>query len=116
FQAEDGIRDFHVTGVQTCALPILAAYAATLPPDLLHFLPGAGSGLSFSDICRLVGLNDAARLQHQLLRQFVSSHGVKTDQGRRFVATLETLLALTRACAQATAHLACEGKDRKSVV
>src|SRR5690606_39540201 len=25
FQAEDGIRDFHVTGVQTCALPILYA-------------------------------------------------------------------------------------------
>src|SRR5690606_17666546 len=24
FQAEDGIRGFHVTGVQTCALPILA--------------------------------------------------------------------------------------------
>src|SRR5690606_40741797 len=23
-QAEDGIRDFHVTGVQTCALPICA--------------------------------------------------------------------------------------------
>src|SRR5690606_40794474 len=26
FQAEDGIRDFHVTGVQTCALPISAAF------------------------------------------------------------------------------------------
>src|SRR5690606_39748523 len=25
FRAEDGIRDFHVTGVQTCALPILVA-------------------------------------------------------------------------------------------
>src|SRR5690606_40148789 len=25
FQAEDGIRDFHVTGVQTCALPIYSA-------------------------------------------------------------------------------------------
>src|SRR5690606_40137642 len=25
FRAEDGIRDVHVTGVQTCALPILAA-------------------------------------------------------------------------------------------
>src|SRR5690606_39539326 len=25
FQAEDGIRDFHVTGVQTCALPISLA-------------------------------------------------------------------------------------------
>src|SRR5437870_9407083 len=24
FQAEDGIRDGHVTGVQTCALPILS--------------------------------------------------------------------------------------------
>lgn len=86
--------------IQQVIDPAVAAYAATLPPDLLHFLPGAGSGLSFSDICRLVGLNDAARLQRQLLRQFVSSHGVKTDQGRRFVATLETLLALTRACAR----------------
>src|SRR5690606_25243074 len=27
FQAEDGIRDFHVTGVQTCALPIMATQA-----------------------------------------------------------------------------------------
>src|SRR5690606_24477979 len=26
FQAEDGIRDFHVTGVQTCALPIFQAF------------------------------------------------------------------------------------------
>src|SRR5690606_39788026 len=28
FQAEDGIRDFHVTGVQTCALPISLVTAA----------------------------------------------------------------------------------------
>src|SRR3712207_9456175 len=27
FQAEDGIRDIGVTGVQTCALPILAGFA-----------------------------------------------------------------------------------------
>src|SRR5690606_39885949 len=27
YQAEDGIRAFHVTGVQTCALPILALAA-----------------------------------------------------------------------------------------
>src|SRR5690606_40945639 len=26
FQAEDGIRDFHVTGVQTCALPICESF------------------------------------------------------------------------------------------
>src|SRR5690606_40187768 len=29
FQAEDGIRDFHVTGVQTCALPILSRARST---------------------------------------------------------------------------------------
>src|SRR5690606_39773532 len=28
FQAEDGIRDFHVTGVQTCALPILSLFSS----------------------------------------------------------------------------------------
>src|SRR5690606_40229556 len=29
FQAEDGIRDFHVTGVQTCALPIFLVLIPT---------------------------------------------------------------------------------------
>src|SRR5690349_23659836 len=29
FQAEDGIRDLYVTGVQTCALPIWAKIQAT---------------------------------------------------------------------------------------
>src|SRR2546426_5097254 len=29
FQAEDGIRDYKVTGVQTCALPILLALQAS---------------------------------------------------------------------------------------
>src|SRR5690606_41036237 len=33
FQAEDGIRDFHVTGVQTCALPILVR---ALADEALH--------------------------------------------------------------------------------
>src|SRR5690606_40441565 len=35
FQAEDGIRDFHVTGVQTCALPILHRhYIAMVSPAM----------------------------------------------------------------------------------
>src|SRR2546425_1354652 len=33
FQAEDGIRDKLVTGVQTCALPILARKAGTMSPS-----------------------------------------------------------------------------------
>src|SRR5437870_10728254 len=32
FQAEDGIRDGHVTGVQTCALPICGRAASSTNP------------------------------------------------------------------------------------
>src|SRR5436309_4660298 len=33
FQAEDGIRDFHVTGVQTCDLPILVGAPPNVEPS-----------------------------------------------------------------------------------
>src|SRR5437870_2139024 len=41
FQAEDGIRDGHVTGVQTCALPILLAVITgqDLAKYNLHWMP-----------------------------------------------------------------------------
>src|SRR5690606_40042024 len=51
FQAEDGIRDFHVTGVQTCALPIFHCnleaenavvqvinYGHSIPPEELPYI------------------------------------------------------------------------------
>src|SRR5690606_39558411 len=45
FQAEDGIRDFHVTGVQTCALPIshgrFAALTTRPAPSLGFQVEGA---------------------------------------------------------------------------
>src|SRR5690606_40680012 len=44
FQAEDGIRCFHVTGVQTCALPILIYLAGTL--DLLY--PGSAGPRAYT--------------------------------------------------------------------
>src|SRR5690606_40798617 len=37
--AEDGIRDFHVTGVQTCALPI-----CTFTPTFAEDAHGTGTG------------------------------------------------------------------------
>src|SRR5207302_6395283 len=46
FQAEDGIRDFHVTGVQTCALPICLMVLpdnATPPADQDLVLADASS-------------------------------------------------------------------------
>src|SRR5256885_8897477 len=44
FQAEDGIRDYKVTGVQTCALPIYQDFArgVNLPGVILHGLLKAG--------------------------------------------------------------------------
>src|SRR5207302_7182872 len=45
FQAEDGIRDFHVTGVQTCALPIWRWFASPWP-----YLGGLVALLTFSPV------------------------------------------------------------------
>src|SRR5260221_10707943 len=45
FQAEDGIRDHCVTGVQTCALPISGvAEGRRRPADRAHLLPGPSGG------------------------------------------------------------------------
>src|SRR5439155_18094130 len=62
FRAEDGIRDGHVTGVQTCALPILAAtvvISSALGGTLGEAIPGialmaaAGVGMIASGAFRL---------------------------------------------------------------
>src|SRR3972149_6757109 len=41
FQAEDGIRDYTVTGVQTCALPIFEKYGVELIGAKLHAIKKA---------------------------------------------------------------------------
>src|SRR5256885_7274899 len=43
FQAEDGIRDYKVTGVQTCALPISCARTRG---SMMKFLPVAAATAS----------------------------------------------------------------------
>src|SRR5439155_10175659 len=43
FQAEDGIRDGHVTGVQTCALPIWRGLRRRPVRDAVHALHLAGT-------------------------------------------------------------------------
>src|SRR5690606_39923610 len=48
FQAEDGIRDFHVTGVQTCALPISSVRAASAAA-------GGGRYPCYPDVARTTG-------------------------------------------------------------
>src|SRR5690606_41861541 len=53
FQAEDGIRDFHVTGVQTCALPIYKL--SPEPLRLIDFKNCFGIIKSVSTLARSTG-------------------------------------------------------------
>src|SRR3989449_1668082 len=52
FQAEDGIRDVAVTGVQTCALPILARGGALEPAERRVGCVGHGAILLASNLDR----------------------------------------------------------------
>ena len=47
FQAEDGIRDDLVTGVQTCALPICPFLLAAAPPLFILTISRCGSAPAF---------------------------------------------------------------------
>src|SRR5205085_9538019 len=62
FQAEDGIRDLTVTGVQTCALPIYA-----LPEEALETLD-ARAALGLIGRLERVGRRDRARRRGQVPR------------------------------------------------
>src|SRR5207249_8169378 len=50
FQAEDGIRDRNVTGVQTCALPILAVEGVRRVQDPLHVYLDLVLGYEFPEV------------------------------------------------------------------
>src|SRR5690348_17706691 len=70
FQAEDGIRDGRVTGVQTCALPILSSEhpsrAARFPAVRRPGRPGAAG--RDEPRRRRPGLGDARRREARRLR------------------------------------------------
>lgn len=93
-------RRYPIVGlIQELIDPAVAAYTATLPQRYLGHIPGAGTGVSFSGIIRLVGLDAMVRMQRQLLRQFIKTEDRQTPKDRRFVATLESLIGLVWDCA-----------------
>src|SRR3712207_3153877 len=76
FQAEDGIRDIGVTGVQTCALPIF-----TNPLDAMVWALQKFSGLAPNKIVGMAGVLDSARFRHFLAEEF----GVSVEDVTAFV-------------------------------
>src|SRR5690349_25047644 len=69
FQAEDGIRDLYVTGVQTCALPISQTLTSALlangvPGTLLSTFTGKLSGCGFivASVCNMLTRSEERRV------------------------------------------------------
>src|SRR3989454_8733629 len=68
FQAEDGIRDYKVTGVQTCALPICVERRSDLAGALEHLKPREREllwlayveGSSHKEIAEIAGVRAAS--------------------------------------------------------
>src|SRR3712207_7515422 len=92
FQAEDGIRDIGVTGVQTCALPICYANFfhglfllgfVLLLPNLIHRIPLAALGAML--------VYTGFRLASP--REFVRTYRVGSEQFVVFVGTILATLA-----------------------
>src|SRR5207302_7312648 len=91
FQAEDGIRDFHVTGVQTCALPI--------------YLTTCEGGMAVTD--------DAAMAAH--MRRF-RNHGIDSDHRSREAAGAHAYDMAELGFNYRLPDVQCALGDRKSVV
>ena len=78
--------------------PAVSAYLATLPARYSGYVPGAGTGIGFSAIIRLVGFDAMVRVQRQLLRQFIKTEDKQTARDQRFVAAFESLIDLVSDC------------------
>src|SRR2546430_11524223 len=76
FQAEDGIRDLTVTGVQTCALPILRRGKMTF-----HVRYGYSSSLLTADFVFAMILAIAARYKDKRVADEISSAALQMAEG-----------------------------------
>src|SRR5699024_11800716 len=92
FQAEDGIRDRNVTGVQTCALPIsltpkkpnsaLRKYARVRLSNNMEvtaYIPGIGHNLQEHSVVLLKGgrVKDLPGVRYHIIRGTLDTAGVE---------------------------------------
>src|SRR5690606_3791496 len=99
FQAEDGIRDFHVTGVQTCALPICdpgRAIRVCLVDDQTLVRQGIRSLLALDGGIEVVAEAVDGRQAVEMIPQ-VAPDVVLMDMRMPAMSGLEALQALSQA-------------------
>jgi hypothetical protein len=80
--------------IQEVIDPAVSAYLKTLPARYSGFVPGAGLGVDFSELIRLIGFETMYRVQRNLLRQFIDTEHEQTPIDRQFVASFESLIVL----------------------
>src|SRR3712207_7098637 len=86
FQAEDGIRDIGVTGVQTCALPIVRGYkeegTTTTPFDMVMLNDLDRYHLVIDVIDRVPGLETrAAHLRQEMVDRRLRARAYTREHG-----------------------------------
>lgn len=79
--------------------PAVTVYTSALPISYSGYIPGAGTGINFSAIIRILGFAAMVRMQRQLLRQFIKTQNINIARNKRFIATLESLSELVESCA-----------------
>src|SRR5690606_40518842 len=83
-QAEDGIRDFHVTGVQTCALPSICVAAAERPVGLRDSIPvGATLTMNAGSAAQILLAWEEPDRLHRGLREAVFTATILSGVRRR---------------------------------
>src|SRR5690606_40234082 len=83
FQAEDGIRDFHVTGVQTCALPICPFHGGGFG-EVVHTGPGGAGVAHTGHATPHVGddIDDGATVLDHALVVHLAGHQERSEERR----------------------------------
>src|SRR2546429_7765546 len=99
FQAEDGIRDVAVTGVQTCALPISFSFPQPEGPSWLEILPSPA-------------VTGAGRFRARAVLSILLLTGLLAGP----VAWLSTIPLVRRGCMATPHEAAADDPGRRDVV
>src|SRR5690625_87687 len=104
FQAEDGIRDGHVTGVQTCALPILPCTAPS--NTLLAALNASNKVVDLPKTARSFSLgmviNESTRSCNSLIPASATTMRLRPSKGKGLVTTATVRIPRSRATSATT--------------
>src|SRR5690606_32645736 len=84
FQAEDGIRAFHVTGVQTCALPICVSSVASAPLLSTNVKWPTENNIGTSNYGANTLMSYFSRADYSYQQKYLLGASIRTDGSSKF--------------------------------